>query len=84
MPLLKAEFASSEFDIVSVLTGKALTEAECPYGAIMLMMAANHVFCLNPNYEGELILQSTTPDSSKKFKITVDDSGALSAVEITE
>lgn len=30
------------------------------------------------------ILQSTTPGSSKKFKITVDDSGALSAVEVTE
>lgn len=32
----------------------------------------------------EFILQSTTPGSSKKFKITVDDSGVLSAVEITE
>lgn len=32
----------------------------------------------------EFILQSTTPSSTKKFKITVDDSGALSAVEITE
>lgn len=84
MPLLKAKYANTEFDIVSVLTGKALTEAECPYGAIMLMMAANHVFCLNPNYEEEPILQSTTPSSTKKFKITVDDSGTLSAVEVTE
>lgn len=32
----------------------------------------------------ECILQSTTPNSTKKFKITVDDSGALSAVEVTE
>lgn len=32
----------------------------------------------------EFILQSTTLGSSKKFKITVDDSGVLSAVEITE
>lgn len=32
----------------------------------------------------EFILQSTTPGSSKKFKITVDDSGVLSAVEVTE
>lgn len=31
----------------------------------------------------EFILQSTTPGSSKKFKITVDDSGVLSAVEVT-
>lgn len=32
----------------------------------------------------ELILSSSTADSTKKFKITVDDSGALSAVEVTE
>lgn len=32
----------------------------------------------------EFILQSTTPGSSKKFKITVEDSGVLSAVEVTE
>lgn len=31
----------------------------------------------------EFILQSTTPGSTKKFKITVDDTGALSAVEVT-
>lgn len=29
------------------------------------------------------ILQSTTPGITKKFKITVDDAGALSAVEVT-
>lgn len=32
----------------------------------------------------EFILQSTTPNSTKKFKITVDDTGALSAVEVTK
>lgn len=31
----------------------------------------------------EFILQSTTPNSTKKFKITVDDTGALSTVEVT-
>ena len=31
----------------------------------------------------ECILQSTTPGSTKKFKITVDDSGALTATEVT-
>ena len=31
----------------------------------------------------EFILQSTTPNSTKKFKITVDDTGALLAVEVT-
>lgn len=31
----------------------------------------------------ELILSSSTADSTKKFKITVDDNGTLSAVEVT-
>lgn len=30
-----------------------------------------------------LILPSSTTDSTKKFKITVDDSGTLSATEVT-
>lgn len=34
--------------------------------------------------EKEVILTSSTTDSTKKFKITVDDSGALKATEITE
>ncbi len=32
----------------------------------------------------EFILASSTADSTKKFKITVNDAGALSAVEVTE
>ena len=32
----------------------------------------------------EFILRSTTPNSTKKFKITVDDTGALTATEVTE
>lgn len=32
----------------------------------------------------EFILASSTANSTKKFKITVDDTGALSAVEVTE
>lgn len=32
----------------------------------------------------EFILNSTTEGSTKKFKVTVDDSGTLTAVEITE
>ena len=31
-----------------------------------------------------LILHSTTANSTKKFKITVDDTGTLSATEVTE
>ena len=36
------------------------------------------------NGDKEIILASSTPDSTKKFKITVDDSGALTATEITQ
>ena len=35
------------------------------------------------NGDKEIILTSSTPDSTKKFKITVDDSGAISATEVT-
>ena len=34
------------------------------------------------NGDKAIILTSSTPDSTKKFKIAVDDSGALSATEI--
>ena len=37
-----------------------------------------------PESVTELYLKSSTADSTKKFKITVDDSGTLSATEVTE
>ena len=36
------------------------------------------------NGDKDIILTSSTADSTKKFKITVDDSGALTATEITQ
>lgn len=36
-----------------------------------------------PSEVNELIMNSSTPDSTKKFRITVDDTGALSATEVT-
>lgn len=57
-------------------------------------------FCCKPEYAGtdskvvkfisgnveceSVILKSSTPGSTKKFKITVDDTGTLSATEVTE
>ena len=35
------------------------------------------------NGDKEIILSSSTPNSTKKFKITVDDTGAISATEVT-
>ena len=36
-----------------------------------------------PTGINELIMSSSTPDSTKKFKITVDDNGTISATEVT-
>lgn len=39
------------------------------------------------NYDAapkEIVMSSSTPDSTKKFKITVVDAGTISAAEITE
>ena len=36
-----------------------------------------------PSEVDELIMNSSTPDSTKKFKITVNDSGTISATEVT-
>ena len=36
-----------------------------------------------PSEVNELIMNSSTPDSTKKFKITVDDNGTLTATEVT-
>ena len=33
--------------------------------------------------EGEIILPSSTAGSTKKFKLTVDDTGTVSATEVT-
>ena len=35
------------------------------------------------NGDSDITLSSSTPDSTKKFKITVDDSGAIKATEVT-
>lgn len=32
---------------------------------------------------GEFIIPSSTPDSTKKFRISVDDSGTVTAMEVT-
>ena len=36
-----------------------------------------------PSEINELIMNSSTPDSTKKFRITVDDNGTISATEVT-
>lgn len=59
------------FDIDITVTGEAKQLAD---------------ICIGENIQrvgDDIILSSSTPDSTKKFKITVDDSGALTATEVT-
>ena len=52
-----------------------------------LKTTLNAIKCLLTNYmangDKAIILTSSTADSTKKFKITVDDSGTLTATEVT-
>ena len=53
------------------------------------IVVANHLadqflqIGIDGELEAPLIMNSSTSGSSKKFKITVDDSGAISATEVT-
>lgn len=44
---------------------------------------SNKNYTIVTNGDSDITLSSSTPDSTKKFKITVDDNGTLSATEIT-
>ena len=45
-------------------------------------MMGNRFFVMNG--DKDISLASSTPSSTKKFKITVDDTGTISATEVTE
>lgn len=48
---------------------------------------AKVIECMANNYDAapkEIIMSSSTPDSTKKFKITVVDAGTITATEIVE
>lgn len=51
-------------------------------GDSALTSAKNYIFSMLPLSKDELILKSSTPDSQKRFSITVDDSGTISATEV--
>lgn len=46
------------------------------------IMMGNRFFVMNG--DKDISLASSTPSSTKKFKITVDDTGTISATEVTE
>ena len=59
--------------------------ADVPY-RLRTSKNSNGFYNLNTTvstYDSELILSSSTIDSTKKFKITVDDNGTISATEVT-
>lgn len=43
----------------------------------------HETYTIVTNGDSDIILSSSTPDSTKKFKITVDDTGAIKATEVT-
>lgn len=53
-----------------------------------LMVSASGIeyesFIISNNITNEVTILSSTPDSTKRFKITVDDSGTISATEVTQ
>lgn len=64
---------------------EALTEM--PEGAKVLAESNGQIVRVPGSGLGggtNVILKSSTADSTKRFKITVDDSGTLSATEVTE
>ena len=64
-------FATLDASASHTISVKAIKEVVTPMAEEFL-----------PSEVNELIMNSSTPDSTKKFRITVDDSGTLKATEI--
>ncbi len=74
-----------DIETVDVLMpdGTPVTADNWPKGATLLGIdRVRNVYLLNPR-SNELILPSSTTDSTKKFRITVDDTGTISATEVS-
>lgn len=76
--------------IRSALTGSEVKSADIPY-VMFLYIDMNHygeTWLLNPvvatTEKMDVIIPSNSYDSTKKFKITVNDSGTISATEVTK
>lgn len=71
--------------------GIKIDSLSCPSQYFTIAVTSNgviaeHEFIATKEYvdNKEVVVKSSTAGSTKKFKITVDDTGALSAVEVTE
>lgn len=72
--------------IYSYYTGELVTDDELPYGVMLVAQSwkSGEWILLNPIPKlSDCIINSSTEGSTKKFKITVDDSGTISATEVT-
>ena len=65
-------FATLDTSATHTISVKTTAETVTPMAAEFL-----------PSEVDELIMNSSTTDSTKKFKITVDDNGTISATEVT-
>ena len=75
-----AEIASSGY-VIGIASANSETPEITWDGSLGTIKTIDPKFI--PSELNEVILPSSTSGSSKKFKITVDDSGAISATEIT-
>lgn len=73
--------------IYSYYTGELVTDEELPYGVMIVAQSwkSGEWLLVNPIPKlSDCIINSSTEGSTKKFKITVDDSGTISATEVTD
>lgn len=82
--MLENKFGSWEFELpegqyllVSLRTGSVENK---PFATTSTILPLSDLFA---NGDKRIILASSTADSTKKFKLTVDDSGTITATEVT-
>ena len=90
--LMVSDYAVICYDASQLLMGVSFPETGMYFSYLgdtyisRLVSETEIVHTIDPKYIAhidELIMNSSTSDSTKKFKITVDDSGKISATEVT-
>lgn len=80
-------YGSSSLTVNNCTAGMYFVISTFTYGSTTSVEKANAVYLAKHALENNtpiLIMPSSTESSSKKFKITVDDTGTISATEVTE
>ena len=73
-------------DLINMFIGfDSTTKKACILTQTKANIGTSHGnYTIVTNGDSDITLSSSTPDSTKKFKITVDDTGTISATEITK